>query len=110
MTQDETPSEAHPAPDAGDAASAPAQAGVTHAPVAAGELLVTLEFHLPGKTVSLAEVAAWTEGGLVTLPETEPAENLVVTVRNGDRVIAEGHLVRLDDRFGVRIDRTFVRR
>lgn len=81
-----------------------------HRPVAPGEMLVTLEFHLPGRTVPLADIAAWTEGGLVTLPETTPAESPVVTVRNGDRVIAEGHLVRLDDCFGVRIDRTFIRR
>jgi flagellar motor switch/type III secretory pathway protein FliN len=78
--------------------------------MSAGDMLVMLEFHLPGRKVPLSEVANWTQGGLVALPEATLGPSVPITVRNGDRVIAEGHLVRLDDCFGVRIDRTYVRR
>ena len=105
MTQDETlPSESL-ATDVPDAPSAAAPDLLS-----AGDMLVTLEFHLPGRTVPLSEVAEWTRGGLIALPDATLEPAVPITVRNGGRVIAEGHLVRLDDCFGVRIDRTFVRR
>ena len=111
MTQDETLPPEGGAPDA-PAVESTAEPISSAAPalLSPGDMLVTLEFHLPGRTVPLSEVAAWTQGGLIALPDAVLEPGVPISVRNGDRVIAEGHLVRLDDCVGVRIDKTFVRR
>jgi flagellar motor switch/type III secretory pathway protein FliN len=107
MTQDEPQDDTQ---QAADAEPTPMHAETSHALASPGDMLVTLDFHLPGHTVSLAEASAWTEGGLIALPDTGLEADVPITVRNGDRVIAAGRLVRLDDCFGVRIDKTFLRR
>ncbi len=106
MTEDDMPRPDDEAAAEGST-PAPAEQGEFLLP---GDMLVTLEFHLPGRTVPLAEISAWAEGGVVSLPDATLDHDLPITVRNGDRVIASGRLVRLDDCFGVRIDRTFIRR
>ena len=119
MTQDESqrpddvaadPASPIPAEEGRDAAAPSTQQDTGPDLLSPGDMLVTLDFHLPGRTVSLAEAAAWTEGGIIALPDASLDPDLPITVRNGDRVIARGRLVRLDDCFGVRIDETFLRR
>ncbi len=107
MMQDEPQDAPQPV---NEAAHAPLHEETSHALSSPGDMLVTLDFHLPARTVSLAEASAWTEGGLIALPDTGLEADVPITVRNGDRVIAAGRLVRLDDCFGVRIDKTFLRR
>ncbi len=77
-------------------------------PLSAAELSVALDFFLASRTVPIADVAAWREGGVVALPGTGLEAGVPVTIRNGDAVVAEGHLVMLDDCCGVRITKTFI--
>jgi flagellar motor switch/type III secretory pathway protein FliN len=69
------------------------------------ELPVTVDFDLGAVTKSLAEIESWREGSVVALetPTLEPG--CVVTIRVNGATVGEGDLVKIDDRFAVRISR-----
>ncbi|MEM7693041.1 MAG: FliM/FliN family flagellar motor switch protein [Pseudomonadota bacterium] len=78
------------------------------APASLHDLPVRLEFHLGEIALPLSAVETLSEGAVLPL-EAVTAEGVPVTVRANGTAIAEGDLVQLDDRLGVRLTRVGVR-
>ncbi|WP_187972893.1 FliM/FliN family flagellar motor switch protein [Aquibium microcysteis] len=78
------------------------RAGETAMPDPAG-LPVAVAFELATSEVPIGQLATWTPGALVDIGLADVAAGLPVTVRIGGRQMARGDLVRIDDRFAVRL-------
>lgn len=79
-----------------------ARAGGTAMPDPAA-LPVAVTFELATTEIAIGQLAAWTPGALVDIGLAEVSAGLPVTVRIGGRHLARGDLVRIDDRFAVRL-------
>ncbi|MEM6914500.1 MAG: FliM/FliN family flagellar motor switch protein, partial [Pseudomonadota bacterium] len=71
------------------------------------DLPVRLEFYLGGITLPLSAVETLSEQSILPL-EAVAVEGVPVTLRANGTAIAEGDLVQLDDRLGVRLTRVGV--
>ena len=68
------------------------------------DLEITVEVHVASLDVPVSDVRNWLSGAVVALPDLTAQDGLPVELRNGNRVIAKGSLVRLDDSYGIMID------
>lgn len=68
-------------------------------------LQASISFTLGSALVPLSEIETWQVGAAVPLPEDISADNTTVTLRANGQVIAEGDLVRIDDRLAARLTR-----
>lgn len=66
-------------------------------------LPVAVVFELATLDLPIGQLAGWTPGALVDIGLADVAAGLPVTVRIGGRQLARGDLVRIDDRFAVRL-------
>lgn len=95
----------------GDHGQTGAQDGTRAAATRTGEaarpdpaaLPVTVTFELATTEIPIGQLAGWTPGVLVDIGLADVAAGLPVTVRIGGRQLARGDLVRIDDRFAVRL-------
>ena len=78
------------------------------APLSLQDLPVRLEFHLGDITLPLSAVETLTEQAVLPL-DAVAIDGVPVTIRANGTTIAEGDLVQLDDRLGVRLTRVGVR-
>ncbi|MEM8797298.1 MAG: FliM/FliN family flagellar motor switch protein, partial [Pseudomonadota bacterium] len=69
------------------------------------DVQVALTFDLGQVEVPIATLESWQPGTIVDLGETPNAAETVVTIRANGTAIAEGDIVQLDDRIGVRVTR-----
>lgn len=67
------------------------------------QLPVVIAFELATMEVPIGQLAAWSPGALVDLGVADVSSGLSVTARIGGRQMARGDLVRIDDRFAVRL-------
>jgi len=74
-------------------------------PVDLGALSVAVDFDLGRTTVPLAALQTWQPGTVVPLDPPTATEGVEVTVRANGQVVGIGDLVRIDDRFAVRLTR-----
>jgi type III secretion system YscQ/HrcQ family protein len=74
-------------------------------PIDFGALGIAVDFDLGRTTVPLAALQAWQPGTVVPLEPPAATEGVEVTVRANGQVIGHGDLVRIDDRFAVRLTR-----
>jgi len=70
-----------------------------------GDLDVALDLDIGSITVPLAEIETWQVGSLVALDPETPRDGLEVVLRVNGRMVGAGELVRIDDRFAVRLVR-----
>lgn len=66
---------------------------------------VALDLDIGSVTVPLAEIETWQVGSLVALDPETPRDGLEVVLRVNGRAVGAGELVRIDDRFAVRLAR-----
>ncbi|MEM8839306.1 MAG: FliM/FliN family flagellar motor switch protein, partial [Pseudomonadota bacterium] len=99
MMQEEDGAEM-PAPEADQPEAADESAA---APIP--DVQVALTFDLGQVEVPIATLESWQPGTIVDLGETPNAADAVVTIRANGTAIAEGDIVQLDDRIGVRVTR-----
>lgn len=66
---------------------------------------VALDLDIGSVTVPLAEIETWQVGSLVALDPEIPRDGLEVVLRVNGRAVGAGELVRIDDRFAVRLVR-----
>lgn len=66
---------------------------------------VALDLDIGSITVPLAEIETWQVGSLVALAPETPRDGLEVVLRVNGRAVGAGELVRIDDRFAVRLVR-----
>jgi flagellar motor switch/type III secretory pathway protein FliN len=71
-------------------------------------LQITVSFCLGSTTLPLSELESWQIGAMVTLPEEISADGTQVTVSANGLAIAQGDLVRIDDRLAVRLNRVLL--
>jgi flagellar motor switch/type III secretory pathway protein FliN len=64
---------------------------------------VVVAFELATMDIPIGQLATWTPGALVDIGLADVTAGLPVTVRVGGRQLARGDLVRIDDRFAVRL-------
>jgi flagellar motor switch/type III secretory pathway protein FliN len=64
---------------------------------------VVVAFELATMEIAIGQLATWSPGALVDIGLADVSAGLPVTVRIGGRQLARGDLVRIDDRFAVRL-------
>lgn len=69
------------------------------------QLEVTVTFCLGSARLPISEIESWNAGAVVGLPEEISAEETLVTVSANGLAVAQGDLVRIDDRLAVRLNR-----
>ena len=82
-----------------------AAVGQTMAPA---QLALTVSFCLGATQVPLSEIEHWQTGAVVELPDAISAEEVQVTVTANGTALAQGDLVRIDDRLAVRLTRVLL--
>lgn len=70
-------------------------------------LKIGLSFRLGSANLSATEIANWRPGAFANLPDSLNESNTEVKVVANDTTIAQGDLVRVGDRVGVRLSRIF---
>ena len=73
------------------------------------ELKMRLSFDLGETHVVLSEIESWQTGAIVPLITELTQDNLKVIVRANGQAIAEGDLIKIDDRTAVRLSKMFIR-
>jgi flagellar motor switch/type III secretory pathway protein FliN len=71
-------------------------------------LMLQIDFELGGVRVPLSTVETWRAGALVELDPPTLNEGLEVTLRANGQGIAVGDLIRIDERFAVRLSRLLI--
>lgn len=94
------------APTSPTGAALPATPASTRLP----DLRVLIEFELSRMKAPLSEIETWAEGTIVKLDPPPYQEGTEVTVRANGTIIGLGNLVKIDDRFAVRLTRLFTDR
>lgn len=69
------------------------------------DLQVVIDFDLGATSVPLADIESWQAGAVVALDAPPRAEGVEVTLRVAGKAIGIGELVRIDDRYAVRLSR-----
>ncbi|MEL6681612.1 MAG: FliM/FliN family flagellar motor switch protein [Pseudomonadota bacterium] len=70
---------------------------------AAANVSTVLTFECGSARISLAELETYQIGAVVPLPDQLTQDGLQVTIRCGERAIARGDVVQVDDRLAIRI-------
>ena len=92
-----------------ETASVRTEDGTTPEPIAAAPVLTaSVTFSLGAALVALDEIETWQVGAAVPLPAEISADATQVTLRVRDQIIAEGDLVRIDNRLAARLTRVFL--
>lgn len=68
-----------------------------------GDLLLPVDFDIGSIRVSLADIDAWRVGSVLALDLPALADGLPVAIRIGEAEVGRGDLVRIEDRYAVRI-------
>jgi flagellar motor switch/type III secretory pathway protein FliN len=66
-------------------------------------LPVVVAFEIASMEIPIGQLATWSPGALVDFGLADVSAGLPVTLRIGGRQLARGDLVRIDDRFAVRL-------
>ena len=85
-------------------------AGLAQAAPAVSDLQVTIDFDLGARSIPLSEIEAWQAGAVVALDPPQRAEGVEVTLRVNGSAIGAGELVRIDERYAIRLSRLFLAR
>ncbi len=78
-------------------------------PIASASLQVDVSFCLGSSSLPVSEIEGWHPGAVVSLPEEVHADGTLVTVSANGLPVAQGDLVRIDDRLAVRVNRLLVK-
>ncbi|MEP3667507.1 MAG: FliM/FliN family flagellar motor switch protein, partial [Roseibium sp.] len=73
--------------------------------LAVGPLEISVTFSLGSTRLPISEIESWQSGAVVALPEEISASDTKVTVNANGLPVAQGDLVRIDDRLAVRLNR-----
>lgn len=77
-------------------------------PPSLSSLILQIDFDLGGVRIPLATVETWRPGALVELDPPALSDGMEVTLRANGQALAMGDLVRIDERFAVRINRLLI--
>jgi flagellar motor switch/type III secretory pathway protein FliN len=72
------------------------------------DLQVTVDFDLGARSIALAEIEGWQAGAVVALDPPQRADGVEVTLRVNGNAIGAGELVRIDERYAIRLSRLFL--
>ena len=78
-------------------------AGLTQGAPKLSDLPVTVDFDLGAKSIPLSEIETWQAGAVVALDAPARAEGVEVTLRVNGKAIGTGELVRIDERYAIRL-------